>query len=140
MRVLLVQDSTGHSTGYHVVARGLRDAGIEVILGGALLPRQIARLAAEEGADAVGYRIMDASPAILVARLVEELERLGLADIPVVVGGIVPEEDLARLKALGVLAVFQPGARFEEIAGCFRAFAATPSPSSIPGEGQLPPA
>src|SRR3972149_5104864 len=69
LRVLLVQDSTGHSTGYHVVARGLRDAGHEVILGGALLPREIARLAGEEGADAIGYRIMDAAPAILGGRL-----------------------------------------------------------------------
>ena len=65
MRILLVQDSTGHSTGYHVVARGLRDAGLEVILGGALIPRQIAQLAGEEAPDAIGYRIMDAAREIL---------------------------------------------------------------------------
>jgi len=121
VRVLLVQDSTGHSTGYHVVARALRDAGIEVVLGGALLPGQIARLAVEEGADAIGYRIMDAAPAILVARLAEALAAAGLADIPVVVGGIVPREDLARLAALGVARVFQPGATFAQIADGFRA-------------------
>ena len=123
MRVLLVQDSTGHSTGYHVVALGLRDAGMEVILGGALIPRQIARLASEEAPDAIGYRIMDAAPAILVERLAEELRRLQLDDIPVVVGGIVPDEDKARLAALGVAAVFEPGAPLEAIAGFFRSLA-----------------
>ena len=124
MRVLLVQDSTGHSTGYHVVARGLRDAGHEVILGGALLPREIARLAGEEGADAIGYRIMDAAPAILVGRLVAALGRAGLADVPVIVGGIVPDEDRARLAALGVAGVFQPGATLESIGAFFGELAA----------------
>jgi methylmalonyl-CoA mutase C-terminal domain/subunit len=89
MRVLLVQDSTGHSTGYHVIARGLRDAGIEVILGGVLLPRHIVRLAGDEAADAIGYRIMDAAPALLVERLMEAL-REAEVDVPVAVGGIVP--------------------------------------------------
>lgn len=125
MRVLLVQDSTGHSTGYHVVARGLRDAGIEVILGGALLPRQIAWLAVQEAPDAIGYRIMDAAPAILVERLVEELRRLELDDLPLVVGGIVADEDKPRLAGLGVAAVFEPGATLESIAGFFQALART---------------
>lgn len=119
MRVLLVQDSTGHSAGYHVVASGLRDGGLEVILGGVLLPRQIAHLAAEEGADAIGYRIMDASPLILVERLMEELERSRLGDVPVVVGGIVPEEDLPRLAGLGVAGVFHPGTTLPAIAAFF---------------------
>jgi len=123
LRVLLVQDSTGHSTGYHVVARGLRDAGHEVILGGAVLPREIARLAGEEGVEAIGYRIMDAAPAILVERLVAALARAGLDDVPVVVGGIVPDEDRRRLAALGVAAVFEPGATLESIADFFRGLA-----------------
>jgi methylmalonyl-CoA mutase C-terminal domain/subunit len=123
-RVLLVQDSTGHSTGYHVVARGMRDAGIEVVLGGAAIPRAIARLAVDEAADAIGYRIMDASPAILVARLVEELGRVGLRDTPLIVGGIIPDADRARLAALGVAQIFEPGATLEEIATFFRALAA----------------
>ena len=123
MRVLLVQDSTGHSTGYHVVARGLRDAGHEVILGGAVLPREIARLAGEEGVEAIGYRIMDAAPAILVERLVAALARAGLDDVPVVVGGIVPDEDRRGLAALGVAAVFEPGATLESIADFFRGLA-----------------
>jgi len=126
LRVLLVQDSTGHSTGYHVVARGLRDAGHEVILGGALLPREIARLAGEEGVDAIGYRIMDASPALLVERLAGALARAGLDDVPVVVGGIVPDEDRARLAALGVAGVFGPGATLASIAEFFAALGRRP--------------
>jgi methylmalonyl-CoA mutase C-terminal domain/subunit len=122
-RVLLVQDSTGHSTGYQVVARGMRDAGIEVVLGGAAIPSAIARLAVDEAADAIGYRIMDAAPAILVARLVEELGRVGLRDMPVIVGGIIPEADRARLAALGVAGIFEPGATLEDIAVFFRALA-----------------
>lgn len=121
MRILLVQDSTGHSTGYHVVARALRDAGHEVILGGALLAREIAELALQEAADAIGFRIMDAAPVILVERLVAELSRRGLEDLPVIVGGIVPDEDQAALRGLGVGAVFQPGAPLADIARFFHA-------------------
>lgn len=120
MRVLLVQDSTGHSTGYSVIARGLRDAGMETVLGGALIPRAIARLAVDEAADAIGYRIMDAAPAILVERLMEELAQVGLTGIPVVVGGIIPEEEVPRLDALGVAGIFQPGATLDSIAAFFR--------------------
>ena len=103
-----------------MTARGLRDAGVETVLGGAQIPHAIARLAVDEAADAIGYRITDASPAILVERLMEELERVGLAGFPVVVGGIIPEEDLPRLTALGVVGVFQPGATLDSIAAFFR--------------------
>ncbi|MBI2963158.1 MAG: cobalamin B12-binding domain-containing protein [Deltaproteobacteria bacterium] len=127
MRVVLVQDSTGHSTGYYVVARALREAGFEVILGGVLLPAGIVRLAADEGADAIGYRIMDGSPVILVGRLREEMTRQGVGDIPIAVGGIVPDEELPRLRALGVAAVFRPGATFDEIARGLGALARPPS-------------
>ena len=123
-RVLLVQDSAGHSTGYHVVARALRDAGFEVILGGALVPREVAQLAAEEAVDAIGYRIMDAEPTILVEHLFANLHRIGFADVPVVVGGIVPDADLHRLEQLGAAAVFRPGATMEEIAATFRTLTA----------------
>jgi methylmalonyl-CoA mutase, C-terminal domain len=124
MRVLLAQDSDGHGTGYHVVARGLRDSGLEVVLGGALLPRQIVELAVEEAADAIGYRIMDADPVLLVERLVGELARVGVPETPVVVGGIVQDADLPRLAALGVARVFRPGATLAEIATYFRSLRA----------------
>ncbi len=124
MRVLLAQDSTGHTTGYHVVARGLRDAGLEVVLGGALVPREIAELAVQEGADAIGYRIMDAYAVVLVERLVRELRRVELGGLPVIVGGIVQDEDLPRLSGLGVARVFRPGATLAEIAAYFRSLAA----------------
>jgi methylmalonyl-CoA mutase C-terminal domain/subunit len=131
LRVLLVQDSTGHSTGYHVVARALRDAGIEVVLGGAATPRQVAQLAAEEAVDAIGYRIMDASPAILAQSLMAELDRLGLRAIPVVVGGIVPDEDRDVLDTLGVAGIFQPGATLASIASFFHALA-----GDVPGHSE----
>lgn len=124
MRVLLVQDSGGHSTGYHVVARGMRDAGVEVVLGGTLIPREIAKLAAEEAVDAIGYRIMDASPTILVERLMAELESVDMEVTPVIVGGIVPDGDRERLEELGVAAIFQPGATIEQIATFFRTLGA----------------
>ena len=124
MRVLLAQDSGGHTTGYHVVARGLRDAGLEVVLGGALVPREIAALAVQEAADAIGYRIMDASPVILVESLVQALRGVDLEGIPVIVGGIVQDEDLPRLSGLGVARVFRPGATLAEIAAYFRSLAA----------------
>jgi methylmalonyl-CoA mutase, C-terminal domain len=118
VRVLLVQDSTGHSTGYHVIARSLRDAGVEVVLGGVQLAPAIARLAADEAVDAIGYRIMDAAPVPLVARAVHELRRIGL-DVPVVVGGIVPAADVARLAELGVTRVFHPGTPLRAITDFF---------------------
>jgi methylmalonyl-CoA mutase C-terminal domain/subunit len=121
MRIVLVQDSAGHSTGYNVVARALREAGFEVVLGGVQLPSGIARLAADEGADAIGYRIMDASPVILIGRLREEMARQGTGDVPILVGGIVPDEDVPRLEAMGVTAIFRPGVTFEEIARGIRA-------------------
>lgn len=140
MRILLVQDSTGHSTGYHVVARALRDGGHEVILGGALLAREIAELAVQEAADAIGYRIMDAAPVILIERLVAELGGRGLGGVPVIVGGIVPEEDRAALRELGVSAVFQPGAPLAEIARFFHGLegAAAPAPSDAPVSAAAP--
>lgn len=108
-RVLLAADSAGHTTGYRVVARGLRDAGFEVVLGGHLVPRRIAEVAIEEDADAIGYRIMDGAPEILVPLLMEALRARGAERVPVIVGGIVAPPLIPRLLAQGVRAVFTPG-------------------------------
>lgn len=116
MRLLLVADTPGHTVGYSVVARGLRDAGIEVILGGFLLPREIVQLALAEDVEWIGYRIMDGAPDILVARLIEELARQGADGIRVVVGGIVPAHLIPALEAMGVAGVFTPGSRMADIA------------------------
>ncbi|MFQ5847007.1 MAG: cobalamin B12-binding domain-containing protein [Candidatus Methylomirabilales bacterium] len=115
MRLLLVADTPGHTVGYSVVARGLRDAGIEVILGGCLLPREIVQLALAEDVQWIGYRIMDGAPDILVARLMEEVERQGADGIQVLVGGIVPLHLIPALEAMGVAGVFTPGSRMAEI-------------------------
>ena len=115
MRFLLVADSPGHTMGYYVVAKALREAGIEVILGGFQQPSGIAEAAAQEDVNCVGYRIMDREPSIVVGRLMELLRERGLEDIPVVVGGIIAKEDIPVLKAMGVSEVFRPGARLEDI-------------------------
>jgi methylmalonyl-CoA mutase C-terminal domain/subunit len=116
VRLLLAADSLGHTVGYSVVARGLRDAEIEVISGGYLLPGQIAELALQEDVGWIGYRIMDGAPEILVPALLAELGRRGAHGIRVVVGGIVPKSLIPALTAMGVAAVFTPGSQIAEIA------------------------
>ena len=114
-RVLLVEDGIGHSTGYHVVARGLVQAGIEVILGGYLVPREIVEAAIQESADCIGYRIMDGAPDILVMNLYTHMKERAIQDLPVIVGGIIPSELHGVLKKLGVRGIFPPGSRIEDI-------------------------
>lgn len=115
IRLLLVTDTPGHTVGYQVVARGLRDAGIEVILGGYRVPREIAQMAVQEDVDFIGYRIMDGAPNLLVPKLMEELKTRGGEEIQVIVGGIVPRTVIPQLKELGVGAIFPPGSKIEEI-------------------------
>jgi methylmalonyl-CoA mutase C-terminal domain/subunit len=109
VKILLAADTAGHTTGYYVVTRGLRDAGFEVVLGGHLVPRRIAEVAVQEDADVIGYRIMDGAPEILVPMLMDALKTHGAAGIPVIVGGIVSPHLIPRLNELGVKAVFPPG-------------------------------
>ncbi|MBI2877595.1 MAG: cobalamin B12-binding domain-containing protein [Candidatus Tectomicrobia bacterium] len=118
IRVLLVMDSSGHSTGYYVVAKGLQEAGIEVILGGYQIPREIVDTAVEEDVDFIGYRIMDGAPDILVGRLMELLKEKGISGTGVVVGGIIPPAQIPLLKEMGVRGVFTPGTKIQEIVSC----------------------
>jgi methylmalonyl-CoA mutase C-terminal domain/subunit len=118
IRLLLVMDSLGHSTGYYVVAKGLQEAGIEVVLGGYQIPREIVDTAVEEDVDFIGYRIMDGAPDILVARLMSLLEERGLLDIGVIVGGIIPFNMIPRIKKMGVREVFTPGTKIQDIVSC----------------------
>ena len=115
IRFLLVADSPGHTTGYYVVARALREAGIEVILGGFQQPSGIVEAASQEDVDYIGYRIMDREPPLVVSLLMERLKEKGLEHIQVVVGGIVPRWDVPKLKAMGVGEVFRPGAKLADI-------------------------
>lgn len=116
LRILLVADSFGHSTGYYVVAQGLREEGIEVILGGYQIPQSLVEMAIQEDVNCIGYRIMDGAPDILVPTLMKELQDKGALDIKVVVGGIVPKHMIPKLKELGVKEIFPPGSKIRDIA------------------------
>ena len=115
IRFLLVADSPGHTTGYFVVAQALRDAGVEVILGGYAQPDEIVETAVQEDVDCIGYRIMDREPLIIISRLREILSARGLPHVRLVVGGIVARRSIPRLKELGVEEVFRPGTNLNDI-------------------------
>ena len=106
----------GHDRGAKVVARALRDAGFEVIYTGLhQTPEMIVSAAVQEDADAIGLSILSGAHLTLFPRVVELLREHGATDIVVFGGGIVPEEDVAVLKAAGVAEVFTPGTSLETI-------------------------
>jgi len=106
----------GHDRGAKVVARALRDAGFEVIYTGLhQTPEMIVSAAVQEDADAIGLSILSGAHLTLFPRVVELLRAHGATDIVVFGGGIVPEEDVAVLKAAGVAEVFTPGTSLETI-------------------------
>ncbi|MDA8345211.1 MAG: cobalamin B12-binding domain-containing protein [Thermaerobacter sp.] len=106
----------GHDRGAKVVARALRDAGMEVIYTGLhQTPEEIVEAALQEDVDVVGLSILSGAHNTLVPRVLELLRQQGMEDVRVMVGGIVPEEDAAELRRLGVVAVFGPGTETEEI-------------------------
>jgi methylmalonyl-CoA mutase C-terminal domain/subunit len=101
----------GHDRGAKIIARSLRDAGMEVIYTGLhQTPEQIVETAIQEDADAVGISILSGAHMTLVPRIVEGLRENDAGDVLVVVGGTIPAEDAAELKRLGVAEVFTPGA------------------------------
>ena len=101
----------GHDRGAKIIARSLRDAGMEVIYTGLhQTPEQIVETAIQEDADAVGISILSGAHMTLVPRIVEGLRANDAEDVLVVVGGTIPAEDAEELKRLGVAAVFTPGA------------------------------
>jgi methylmalonyl-CoA mutase C-terminal domain/subunit len=106
----------GHDRGAKIIARALRDAGMEVIYTGLhQTPEQIVETAIQEDADAVGVSILSGAHMTLVPRIVDGLKENGADDVVVVVGGTVPQGDAEKLKSLGVAAVFGPGAATAEI-------------------------
>ena len=111
LRVLVAKPGLdGHDRGAKVVARALRDAGMEVIYTGIRqTPEMIAEAAMQEDADVVGLSILSGAHLVLVPKVLDALRARGLGDVLVVVGGIVPSEDVAPLKAMGVAGVFGPG-------------------------------
>src|SRR5262245_50390864 len=112
----------GHDRGAKVVAQGLRDAGFEVIYTGIRqTPQMIAEAALQEDVDVVGLSILSGAHLTLCPKVMELLRAQGQGDVLVVVGGIVPVEDVEPLKQAGVAMVFGPGTTIEEIATAIRA-------------------
>ncbi|HQZ83667.1 MAG TPA: cobalamin B12-binding domain-containing protein [Pyrinomonadaceae bacterium] len=117
IRVLVAKPGLdGHDRGAKVIARALRDAGMEVIYTGLRqTPEMIASAAMQEDVDAVGISILSGAHKTLCPRIVELLHNNGMDDTLVLVGGIVPEDDIAPLKTQGVAEVFLPGTSTEDI-------------------------
>ncbi len=111
----------GHDRGIQVVARALRDAGMEVIYTGLWqLPEAVVRAVEDEDADVLGVSILSGAHMTQVPTLVEQLRRRNLDRVKLLVGGIIPESDIEALESLGVAGVFTPGASLTEIVAFVR--------------------
>jgi methylmalonyl-CoA mutase C-terminal domain/subunit len=106
----------GHDRGAKVIARAFRDAGFEVIYTGLRqTPEQIVNAALQEDADVVGLSVLSGAHMTLCPRIMELMRKEGLDDVLVLVGGIIPDQDIPKLKESGIAEVFQPGASTEQI-------------------------
>jgi methylmalonyl-CoA mutase C-terminal domain/subunit len=111
----------GHDRGAKIIARALRDAGMEVIYTGLhQTPEQIAATVVQEDADAIGLSILSGAHMTLVPRVVELLHEQGADDVVLTVGGTIPADDVPELKKLGVAEVFTPGSSTDEIVDFIR--------------------
>jgi methylmalonyl-CoA mutase C-terminal domain/subunit len=125
IRVLLAKVGLdGHDRGVKVIARALSDAGMEVIYTGLRqTPEQVAYAALQEDADVVAISILSGAHMTLVPDVLEHLKKLGASDIPVVVGGIIPDDDAKELKRLGVFEVMGPGTPLKQLVSVIEAAA-----------------
>ncbi len=123
IRVLVAKPGLdGHDRGAKIVARALRDAGMEVIYTGLRqTPEQIASAAIQEDVDAIGISILSGAHNTIIPRICELLRAEGMNNVLLVVGGIIPDEDIPRLKQAGVAEVFQPGTSTQAIVDFIRA-------------------
>jgi methylmalonyl-CoA mutase C-terminal domain/subunit len=130
IRVLVAKPGLdGHDRGAKVIARALRDAGMEVIYTGLRqTPEMIVNAALQEDVQVIGLSILSGAHNAIVPRVMELLREKDMADVKVIVGGIVPDEDAARLKKEGVAEVFQPGASLDSIVEFIRSAVAQPRP------------
>jgi methylmalonyl-CoA mutase C-terminal domain/subunit len=117
LRVVIAKPGLdGHDRGAKVIARALRDAGMEVIYTGLRqTPEQIVTAALQEDADVIGLSILSGAHNHIAPRLMELLKEKGLDDVLVVIGGIIPDVDVPKLKAIGIKGVFPPGTPMQEI-------------------------
>lgn len=117
IRVLVAKPGLdGHDRGAKVIARALRDAGMEVIYTGLRqTPEMIAEAALQEDVDVVGLSILSGAHLALVPRIREVMNQHELSDIPLLVGGIIPDEDKPKLTAMGVSGIFGPGTNTDDI-------------------------
>ena len=117
IRVLVAKPGLdGHDRGAKVIARALRDGGMEVVYTGLRqTPEMIVNAALQEDVQVIGLSILSGAHNAIVPRVMELLQQKKMTDVVVIVGGIVPDEDAAELKRQGVAAVFQPGAPLQDI-------------------------
>src|SRR3954469_7130103 len=117
IRVLVAKPGLdGHDRGAKVIARALRDAGMEVIYTGLRqTPEMIVNAALQEDVQVIGLSILSGAHNAIVPRILDLLRDRGMEDVLVLVGGIIPDEDAADLKSLGVAEIFQPGASLDSI-------------------------
>jgi len=122
LRILIAKPGLdGHDRGAKVVARALRDAGMEVIYTGLRqTPAQVAAAAVQEDVDCVGISILSGAHNVLIPEILKELRERGGGDIPVFVGGIIPDKDIDPLLAAGVKRIFLPGTSTREIVSYLR--------------------
>jgi methylmalonyl-CoA mutase C-terminal domain/subunit len=127
IRVLVAKPGLdGHDRGAKIIARALRDAGMEVIYTGLRqTPEMIVNAALQEDVQVIGLSILSGAHSAIVPRVLELLREKDMADVKVIVGGIIPDEDARDLERQGVAAVFQPGASLETIVSSVRQAAAS---------------
>ena len=130
IRVLVAKPGLdGHDRGAKVIARALRDAGMEVVYTGLRqTPDMIVNAALQEDVQVIGLSILSGAHNAIVPRIMDLLREKKMTDVLVVVGGIIPDEDAAKLKRQGVARVFQPGSSLEEIVTFIRGAVKQPAP------------
>ena len=117
LRILIAKPGLdGHDRGAKVIARALRDAGMEVIYTGLRqTPEMIAESALQEDVDAVGLSILSGAHNVLLPRIMQAMHERGMADVPVFAGGIIPQEDIPALSEAGIAGIFGPGTPIADI-------------------------
>ena len=122
IRVLMAKPGLdGHESGAKVIARALADAGMEVVYTGTRqTPQMIVNAALQEDADIVGLSILSGAHRELCSRIISLFKEKGIEDIPIIVGGIIPDGDVPELKKMGIKEVFGPGTTTAQVVSCVR--------------------